>query len=46
VALPAFARRTPLLLSANRSATDRYRGKPAAAGLLPWAHAETDISVP
>jgi len=45
VALPAFARRT-LLLSAGRAAINQslpaYNSKPAAAGLLLWAHAGTD----
>jgi len=51
VALPAFARCTPLLLSAGRAAIDRYMlpagrraysSKRAAAGFAAGAHASTD----
>ena len=42
VAMPTFARRMQLLLSAGRAAIDRYL-LPAAAGLLPLACWDTQM---
>ena len=43
VALPAFARRTPLLQQSIDISRPAHSSKPAAAGLLLWTHAETHI---